>query len=118
MLAFAVLAAAAVAKHAAVSGGSISDSAYPLEARKGKIEGRSVVAFVVDEAGKPKDCRTLASSGSDLLDAATCKLAAGLRFRAARDDSGKPVGELFNFSIVWTLPKNLQVFGPSPADKN
>lgn len=118
MLAFAVLAAAAIVKHAVISGGSISDSAYPLEARKAKIEGRSVVTFIVDEAGKPKDCRTLATSGSDLLDAATCKLAIGLRFRPARDESGMPVAEQFNFAIAWTLPKNLEVFGPRPTDEN
>lgn len=115
MLELAILAAAAIAKHAVLVGATISDSAYPLEARKAKLQGRSVVAFMVDQDGRPKGCVTSASSGSDVLDAQTCKLVASFRCRPALDDAGRPLPEQFNFAISWTLPKNLTISGPAPV---
>ncbi|MBK6297147.1 MAG: energy transducer TonB [Sphingomonadales bacterium] len=107
-----------VAKHAVVIGGSISDELYPEDARKAKTEGTAIVTFIVDEKGKPQNCNTLRTSGSDLLDAATCKAAAGFRFKAAKDKNGRTVNEAFLFGIAWTMPKNLNVFGPKPETNN
>ncbi len=104
----------AIRTHAAVIGGSISDTLYPADARKAKTEGTAIVRFMVNEKGGPQDCKTFRSSGSDLLDAATCAAAMGLRFKAARDAAGHAVSEDFLFGIAWTMPMNLNVFGPKP----
>ncbi len=107
-----------IAEHAFVIRGSISDSLYPAEARKAKTEGTAVVGFMVDEKGKPQECKTLKTSGSDLLDAATCKAVMGFRFKAAKGKDGQLVNEAFVFGIEWTMPKNLNVLGPNPTTNN
>jgi TonB family protein len=106
---------ALVEKHAVMRAGTISDSFYSNDARKAKIEGRATVGFTVDASGMPVDCRTLISSRSELLDAQTCKMTETFRSKPAVDLSGRPVPQKFVFSIAWTMPKNLQVFGPAPA---
>ena len=106
----------AIKTHAIVKAGSVSDKLYPREALAAKTEGRATVQFVVDEKGVPRDCIVIASSGSPLLDQATCApIIKSFRFKPAKDDKGMAVPEPFVFAIAWKMPKDLSVFGPAPA---
>ena len=76
---------------------------YPAEAARKGVEGRVRFDAKVDADGKPTGCRIVQSSGSDLLDQATCHsvLARG-RFKPARL-RGEPVPSTFQTSITWRL---------------
>lgn len=78
--------------------------AYPAQARAAGQEGRTAFALDIDALGRITQCRVLQSSGSDLLDSATCTQAIiNGRFRPARDAAGKPVARAWQSSMRWQL---------------
>ncbi|MBA4049361.1 MAG: hypothetical protein C0476_12560 [Sphingomonas sp.] len=88
--------------------GSVADwfpaDAYPPQARAAGQEGRTAFALDIDALGRITQCRVLQSSGSDLLDSATCTQAIiNGRFRPARDAAGKPVARAWQSSMRWQL---------------
>ncbi len=88
--------------------GNVADwfpaDAYPPQARAAGQEGRTAFALDIDALGRITQCRVLQSSGSDLLDSATCTQAIiNGRFRPARDAAGKPVARAWQSSMRWQL---------------
>lgn len=77
---------------------------YPKQAVEVAIEGRAGVALASGLNGDPSSCTIRASSGSSILDEATCDLLMiRARFLPARDDSGKPVEGTFTTKVAWAL---------------
>ncbi|QIG79080.1 energy transducer TonB [Stakelama tenebrarum] len=84
--------------------GAITPRDYPREAARAGITGRVVVTLSVDARGRVTDCRVALSSGSPLLDGATCRLARErFRYEPARDTAGKPVPDLAGYRQDWWL---------------
>lgn len=83
----------------------ISPDDYPIEAiRKGE-QGEVTFRLNVGSNGRVSGCAVTKSSGSAVLDAATCRLmAVRSRFSPARDQSGKPVEDVYTFLLRWVLP--------------
>ncbi len=74
--------------------GEISGRDYPPEAKRAGIEGNLTTRYLVDTRGRVERCYVTESSGSDLLDATTCRLAIQrYRFAPARDAAGNPVSD-------------------------
>jgi TonB family protein len=96
----------------AVPHGLISQDDYPLEAIRRGEQGTVAVRLDVTPAGRVGACTVTASSGSALLDAATCRLlSARARFSPARDGAGNPVADTATTKITWRL----QAAASSPA---
>lgn len=79
---------------------------YPALALRLGIGGVTGFKLSVDAAGKPSRCDIIASSGSDLLDAATCeRLLTNARFTPSRDRTGKPTTSQYANRVRWALPE-------------
>jgi TonB family protein len=81
-----------------------SDADYPEEARRNSEQG--TVAFLLDigKDGRPTGCSITTSSGSSVLDAATCRIAKERpRFEPARDARGRATTDRISSRITWTL---------------
>lgn len=73
---------------------------YPEMARNAGIEGRVVVAVVIDTVGSVASATILASSGNSMLDAAALDAARGFRFTPAyQRDRPVPVQTSIPFSF-------------------
>ena len=83
----------------------MTPSAYPTAAIARRAEGRVVVRVTVSPLGRASGCALVASSGSEALDQATCRV---IRTRAlftpALDLDGRPVEASIIGRIVWRLP--------------
>lgn len=78
---------------------------YPAEALKQGIEGSVFFEVDVDATGKPTACRIGRSSGSPILDQATCNVVlARAKFEPALDKHGKPVPGKYGRAAAWRLP--------------
>jgi protein TonB len=79
--------------------------AYPAAARRAGAQGLVSVSVEVGEKGRVTACRVTASSGSDELDAATCRLASrNGRFRPALDAGGQRVAATYALrNVRWVL---------------
>lgn len=91
--------------------GNIADwfpvESYPPQARALGMEGRTEFALDVDALGRITQCRILKTSGSELLDSATCTQAIiNGRFRPGRDASGKAVPRAWQSSMRWKLTQD------------
>lgn len=86
----------------------VRDDDYPTAAMADGIEGISGFRLDINTEGRPTACTITTSSGSDVLDEATCNLLiARARFTSARDRKGRPVPDTFSSRIVWRLPKEI-----------
>ena len=86
-----------------ISGG-LKDSDYPSEALRGGLQGRVTVHFTVLTSGRIAGCQVVASSGSPLLDATTCRLLTKrLRFRPATDGQGRPIETQLYSDHTWGI---------------
>ena len=75
---------------------------YPVEALQKGVEG--TVHFVLDvgPSGRATVCRIEQTSGSELLDQMTCRLALRrAKFRPAQDENGKPTTGSWASSATW-----------------
>ena len=80
----------------------VTSDDYPFEATKNGDEGAVEYEVKVDEGGRPGDCRTIASSGHDSLDAATCSIVqARGRFQPALGPDGKSVASSYKGRMTW-----------------
>ena len=78
---------------------------YPPEALTRHESGTSKVQFTVLPDGTTANCS--ASGATPVLDAAACDhFVAGLRYKPALDDAGKPTSAELSTSIRWILPTN------------
>lgn len=96
---------AAVAKHATGLSLTLTIRDYPREARAKGETGRVVFRYLIDVAGRARDCEIVQSSGSAALDAKSCEIVTRGRFRPARDVQGNPVPEYWRWAIEWRDPK-------------
>lgn len=81
-----------------------SNDDYPDEARRRNEEGRVMLRLKIDPHGVARACAIVSSSGSVILDDATCALAMRRsRFVPARDLEGKAVWGSWTSGIQWRL---------------
>ena len=86
-----------------VSGGITSDD-YPAAAIRAGHEGTTRARFTVGANGRVIECVVAESSGSAILDSATCQLITRrFRFRPAMRD-GVPVAGTVYRRVTWRLP--------------
>ncbi len=87
--------------------GSISDADYPAAAIRAGEQGTTAFTIVVGPDGKPSECRVTGSSGSEVLDSATCTLVTQrFRYEPARDASGKAVTAEVTRRVTWRFPED------------
>ena len=83
----------------------ISPMDYPPTAVAAREQGKVAMSLSINEVGRTADCRITASSGSALLDRASCSIIARrARFHPAVDADGKPVAGRYEHQIDWVLP--------------
>lgn len=93
----------------------ISADDYPDAARRANEEGRTVVEYEIDAAGRvvPGSCRVTSSSGHVRLDQKTCTIIeTRYRFKPALRN-GVPVKSSHGQTITWKIPGK----GPSKAEQ-
>jgi len=89
--------------------GSISGRDYPPAARVLDIEGEVITRYVIDTHGRIDRCSILQSSGSEVLDATTCRLSIKrFRYAPARDASGRPVEDVIDDTHHWHINRDAQ----------
>jgi protein TonB len=94
--------------------GILSDADYPPEAIRRGEQGLVGFRLEVDKQGDVTRCDVTASSGSPLLDERTCAIMASrLHFTPAADARGRPVGDVIDARLRWTLPDSTP---QDPAD--
>lgn len=92
-----------------------SDEDYPSAAVRAGEQGPVTFKLFVGTDGRVSGCMITASSGSTILDSATCRLlAARALFEPARDRRGKPTPDSFAGRIVWRLPPDEPPLPPPP----
>lgn len=91
---------------------------YPAEAAKKGIQGAVTFDADVDANGRPTACRVTISSGSDILDQATCSLVLSHgRFIPATGPDGKPVPGHYSTRAVWVLREAANPVPSVPAQE-
>ncbi|WP_197423710.1 energy transducer TonB [Novosphingobium sp. CCH12-A3] len=87
---------------------------YPSEALRNEQEGTVGFRILVGTEGVPSGCEVTMSSGSAMLDSATCDLIQSrARFSPAMDAEGKAVVGTYSNSVRWTIPEDAPMeFGP------
>jgi TonB family protein len=83
----------------------VSDTEYPAEALRRGEQGLVEFALDVSPQGRVANCRVTRSSGSAVLDAATCRLmTVRARFQPGLGPDGRPVADTVRGHIRWVLP--------------
>jgi TonB family protein len=81
-----------------------SDEDYPPSAIRNNEQGPVGFRLEVGDDGTPSGCAVVSSSGSQALDATTCRLLMErARFRPARDSRGRPTTDQFTGRIIWRM---------------
>lgn len=87
--------------------------AYPPAARNAGQEGRTVFKVQVDPLGRIMECDIVETSGSMLLDNATCdQIVTHGRFAPARNASGQAVAGTWQSAMRWQLVAAAPTFDP------
>ncbi len=83
----------------------VTNDDYPVAALQKGLFGTVEVAFAVDDTGRATACTTVKSSGSAILDSATCAaMMPRARFEPARDANGKAVAGTSPRRVRWQNP--------------
>ena len=78
---------------------------YPAAAAGTGAHGKVDVRLTINKAGRVAGCAIMHSSGSGVLDAATCNvLRRRARYSPAIDRFGQPVVSMVDEEIVWRAP--------------
>jgi periplasmic protein TonB len=78
---------------------------YPAAALRSGDHGRTGFRLDIGTDGKPTACTVTASSGSDELDKATCRLLMRrARFHPAKGVDGTPVVASYSNGVTWAIP--------------
>ena len=86
--------------------GRIKASDYPREASAARTEGSLSTEFTVGVDGRVTDCRVAVSSGSAVLDAATCRLIRErYHYAPARDTQGRAVADIVLRDHFWSIQR-------------
>ena len=81
-------------------------SDYPAAALRRNEGGSTTALLSVDSEGAIAGCEVVASSGSEALDSATCRLLSQRgRFQPARDSSGAAVESRFRYTMEWRITR-------------
>lgn len=89
---------------------------YPLQAMRAGEFGTTTTRLTVGTNGRVQECAIEQSSGSALLDDATCTaLTNRARFEPARDARGRPVIGTYRKRVRWTLPEVSPVVEARPG---
>ncbi|MEG3178523.1 energy transducer TonB [Sphingomonas sp. RB3P16] len=100
-----VAAADSIASARGNPGEWITADDYPAAALAAKLQGDSVIFWTIGEDGAVHDCRTLYSSGSEILDQAACSaITRRGRYTPAIDKQGRPIAIHDSRHVVWQLP--------------
>lgn len=79
---------------------------YPREAIRAGEEGTTGFRLTIGPDGRVTACTVEKSSGSALLDAATCRIMQSrARFTPAVDPAGRPTSDSVSARIAWRLPQ-------------
>jgi len=83
----------------------ITTDDYPTAALRQDIQGSVVISVMIGTDGRVRSCLVTQSSGSKLLDDATCRLyTARARFTPARDADGNPTAAQRTDRYRWQIP--------------
>ena len=78
---------------------------YPAMAMQKKAQGRVVALLDIGGDGRVSRCTVKVSSGSTVLDNATCLSAKQFgRFTPAQDQYGQPIASTYTLPVYWALP--------------
>lgn len=84
--------------------GLFSADDYPAEALDRNEQGRVGVRVRINTAGRVRICDVVSSSGSKILDKATCDIIRRrARFRPATNSSGEPTESTYSQTIKWQI---------------
>lgn len=88
-------------------GSWITPQDYPPMALARHESGATEFRLEVDAQGVPGACTIISSSGSDMLDQATCALVRErARFTPAQDRRGKAVAGTYSNRVRWAIPEH------------
>jgi protein TonB len=80
---------------------------YPAAAQGTGAHGLVRVTLMVDPSGRVTGCTIKQSSGSGVLDLATCNIfRRRARYVPPMNSNGQPVAGTIDQQIVWSLPRN------------
>lgn len=83
----------------------VSNADYPAAALRSEDEGTTRFRLTVAPDGKVSACTVTQSSGSRVLDEATCRIMKRrARFTPARGSDGRPTSDTVGSAIRWELP--------------
>lgn len=88
--------------------GRFTDAASVSEATRLTGTGSIVMNVSVDDEGHVSNCQITVSSGSKLLDDKACLLIRSYRYRAARDQAGKPRAANISEVLEWARDGKFQ----------
>jgi TonB family protein len=81
----------------------VSNLRYPEEARKKKIQGRSIVQFIVSADGKVSDAEIVRSTGNELLDNESLRVVNLMQDWTPGMHEGQPVAVYFYLPVSYSL---------------
>ncbi len=85
--------------------GWITNDDYPRAGITRQLEGTARYRLIVGSNGRVDACEITASTGHQVLDAATCRLIErNARFDAAKDETGRTVVGTFTGQVTWQIP--------------
>ena len=83
----------------------VTTSDYPSAALRDEISGVTRFRLIVEADGRVSQCDITQSSGSEILDTATCRLIVRrARFNPAVDETGNPTVGYFSNAVRWIIP--------------
>jgi protein TonB len=87
-------------------GALVTDADYPPSAIRAEAQGIVGFTLDVDKDGRVTNCAIVSSSGSAVLDQATCRImTARAQFVPAHDRKGRPTTDRVWARIKWVLPQ-------------
>lgn len=87
-------------------GAWVTNDDYPPAAIRGGQQGTTSFRLDIDGKGMVTECTVTGSSGSQLLDDATCVLLkTRARFQPALDAQGRPIDAVYSNRFRWELPQ-------------
>jgi protein TonB len=82
----------------------LSDDDYPAAALRNSEQGKVKYRVEIGPDGRVSNCTITSSSGSSILDSATCRIIRSrARFVPATDERGNPVPDRREGEITWRL---------------
>lgn len=89
-------------------GAWVTSEDYPSAALRDEITGVTRFSLIVGADGRASQCDVTESSGSTVLDTATCRLILRrARFNPALDEAGSPTAGYFSNAVRWVIPLDL-----------